>query len=141
RVAAAVDDRLRRYAELAVRVGANVQDGQTVFLTAIVEHAPLVRALARAAYGAGARYVDVRYRDEHVRHAMIELAPDEALTHTPGWIETYAHAMAGQALIATTGDPEPELLADLGGERVGRARVTRYAEIVRAQVARRPGHR
>ena len=78
-IAPAIDERLEAYADLAVRVGANVQEGQTVFLTTQVEHAPLARALTRAAYRAGARYVDVRYRDDHVRHAMIELGPDEAL--------------------------------------------------------------
>jgi aminopeptidase len=128
------DERLDRYADLAVRVGANVQEGQTVFLVAIVEHAPVVRALTRAAYRAGARYVDVRYVDDRVRRAMIELGPDEALTHTPGWIETYGHAFAGQALIVTTGDPEPELMADLDGQRVGRARMVSYSEIVRGQM-------
>ena len=65
------DTRLQRYAELAVRVGANVREGQTVFVNANVEHAPLARALARAAYAAGARYVDVRYADPHIRRALI----------------------------------------------------------------------
>ena len=36
--------------------------GQTVFVTARIEHAPLARALTRAAYDAGARYVDVSLR-------------------------------------------------------------------------------
>jgi aminopeptidase len=132
-----VDERLERYAELAIRVGANVQEGQIVFLNVIVEHAPLARALARAAYRAGARYVDVRYVDNHVRKAMIELGPDEALTHTPEWVKTYGHAIAGQALLGTSGDPEPELMADLDGERVGRARQVAFAEIVRAQMVDR----
>jgi aminopeptidase len=83
---AATDHRLEKYAELAVRVGANVEEGQTVFLAGLVEHAPLIRALTRAAYGAGARYEDVGYRDEHVRKAMIELGPDEALQHAPEWM-------------------------------------------------------
>ena len=82
-----VDDRLERYAELAVRVGANVEEGQTVFVTAIIEHAPLARALTRAAMRAGARYVDVRYLDQHVRRAMIELGPDEALDAHAGLAE------------------------------------------------------
>ena len=69
-----------------MRVGANVQEGQTVFVDPLVEHAPLARALARAAYTAGARYVDVDYRDQHVRKAMIELGPDEALTYSPAWV-------------------------------------------------------
>jgi aminopeptidase len=124
---------LEAYAELAVRVGANVQPGQTVFLLTQVEHAPLTRALTRAAYAAGARYVDVHYRDFHVRRAMIELGPDEALTHEPDWMTVWAHAADGNALIATAGDPEPELLADLDGERVGRARMAGIQEIYRQQ--------
>jgi len=70
------DDRLQRYADLAVRVGANVVPGQIVDVNGLVEHAPLVRAIARAAYGAGARFVEARYTDEHVRKAMIELGAD-----------------------------------------------------------------
>jgi aminopeptidase len=133
-VAAELDERLERYADLAVRVGANVAEGQTVFVNGRIEHAPLIRALARASYRAGARYVDVQYADQHVRRAMIELGPDEALTHAPGWVQSRYRAMAGGAALATTGDPEPELLADLDGERVGRARMKETAEIVRTQM-------
>jgi aminopeptidase len=126
-----LDERLERYAELAVRVGANVQPGQTLFITAMIQHAPLARALARAGYAAGARYVDVRYADQHVRRAMIELGPDEALDFTPGWVKTRARSSAQNALIGTTGDPEPNLLADLPGERVGRARMRELNDITR----------
>ena len=41
------DERLERYAELAVRVGANVQPGQEVFVHPMVEHAELGRAVVR----------------------------------------------------------------------------------------------
>ena len=126
-----LDDRLERYAELAVRVGADVRPGQTLFINASIEHAPLARALARAAYAAGAVYVDVRYTDQHVRRAMIELGPDDALALTPPWLVTRMGAAEGNALIGTTGDPEPELLADLPGERVGRARMAKLNEAVR----------
>lgn len=128
---AAVDDRLERYAELAVHVGANVEEGQTVFIGTWIEHAPLARALTRAAYAAGARYVDVRYADQHVRRAMIEFGPDEALEHTPDWLKTRQRNLAGNAYIATTGDAEPDLLADLDSERVGRARMKELNEIAR----------
>jgi aminopeptidase len=130
-------DRLERYAELAVRVGANVEEGQNVFVISQIEHAPLARALARAAYAAGARYVDVNYRDQHVRKAMIELGPDEALTYTPDWMKERAEAFDGAAMIATTGDPEPELLGDLDGERVGKAQMKELTEIVRRQMVGR----
>jgi aminopeptidase len=133
-MAVELDERLERYAELAVRVGANVEEGQNVFLISQIEHAPLARALTRAAYAAGARYVDVNYRDQHVRKAMIELGPDEALTYTPDWMKERAQAFDGAAMIATTGDPEPELLGDLDGERVGRAQMKEITEIIRAQM-------
>jgi aminopeptidase len=125
--------RLEKYAELAVRVGANVEEGQTVFINSMVEHAPLARALTRASYAAGAKYVDVLYRDQHVRKAMIELGPDDALSHTPDWLKTRAELLP-KAMIWTTGDPEPDLLADLDGERVGRAQMKALSEIARAQM-------
>src|SRR4051794_4416415 len=116
-------ERIDAYAELIVRVGANVQRGQTLFVTALVEHTPLVRALARAAYGAGARLVDVRYVDNHVRRSFIEHADDADLTATPPWVMGRTEAIAdGGALIMIAGDPEPELLADLDQERVGKAK-------------------
>jgi aminopeptidase len=131
------DQRLEQYADLVVRVGANVQEGQTLFVTAMVDHAPLARALARAGYRAGARYVDVRYVDQHIRKAMIELGPDDALTHAPGWMKTLVGSHEGNASIGTTGDPEPNLLADLDGERVGRARMKEVVEIARSQMVDR----
>ena len=131
-------DRLDRYAELIVRVGANVQPGQTLFVIGLVEHAELARALARAGYEAGARYVDVRYGDQHVRRSMIELAADDVLTYSPDWIVTQAKAMGDdQALVMIAGEPEPELLADLDQERVGRARPRAFLEALNAaQLAR-----
>jgi aminopeptidase len=132
-----LDERLDRYAELAVRVGANVEAGQNVFILSQIEHAPFARALTRAAYAAGARYVDVTYRDQHVQKAMIQFGPDEALTHTPEWLKLRAEALAGAALIATRGDPEPELLADLDGERVGKAQMKEVAEIMRGHMVAR----
>ena len=116
-----MDERLERYAELAVRVGANVQPGQEVFILPAVEHHELARALTRQAYEAGAAFVHVLYNDPHARRAMIELGPDEALTYSPDWLKELVRSMSGNAMIATTGDPEPELLADLDGARVGRA--------------------
>ncbi len=129
------DERLERYAELAVRVGANVQEGQQVFVYSIPEHADLARALTRQCYRAGASYVHVIYDDAHVRHAMIGLGPDSALTYSPEWRLQLVREMDGNALIGTTGNPEPELLADLDGERVGKAMQLEVAKIRRQQYA------
>jgi len=118
-----VNGRLAAYADLIVRVGANVQPGQTVYVNALVEHAPLVRALAQAAYGAGARLVDVQYIDMHVRKAFIEHAAEDDLSATTPWFLSRVQGMIdGGAQISIAGEPEPELLADVDQQRLGRAR-------------------
>jgi aminopeptidase len=135
----AAKTRLDRYAELVVRVGANVQPGQWVDLVAAVEHAPVARAIARAAYGAGASFVDVRYTDQHVKRALIEHAADDVLSWTPPWLLERERSVGDEraAVIALMGDAEPDLLADLPGERVGRARMVALAEEANRQVNER----
>jgi aminopeptidase len=125
------DDRLAAYADLIVRVGANVQPGQTVQVRANLEHAPLVRAIADAGYRAGARFVDANYVDSHVRRSLIEHAADADLTHTHPWQLARSKALDGNALIMIAGDPEPDLLADLDQARVGK---TRAVEAMQAQL-------
>ncbi len=117
------EERLRRYAELLVRVGANVRPDQDVVITGLVEHAEIARAVAREAYRAGARHVVVLYNDLHLRHAAIELGPEEELGWSPpyllDWIRRWDEERP--ALIALTGNPTPDLLADLDPALVGRS--------------------
>jgi aminopeptidase len=129
-------ERLAAYAELAVRVGANVAPGQDVQLDATVEHAPFVRAVARAAYEAGARHVDVWYRDKRVTQAQIELAPEEALSWSPPWLIRRVEELAERqgAIISIDGDPEPELFDPLDQRRVGLARMKDLARAYLEQV-------
>jgi aminopeptidase len=127
------DERLERYAELAVRVGANVQEGQEVFVFPSVEHTELGRALVRQAWRAGASYVHLIYRDDHVRKARIELGPESALTYSPPWEIKLLESNAGNAQLGTTGKSEPELLADVDGERIGRAIQVELADINQQQ--------
>jgi aminopeptidase len=124
------DARLQSYARLAVQVGLNLQPGQALAVNAMLEHAPLARAIAREAYTAGAAYVDVYYSDQHVRRAHIERAAEDQLGYSPPWlVERYRRlGEEGAALCAITGNPEPELFADLDGERVGKARMREVAE-------------
>jgi aminopeptidase len=119
------DERLEAYARLAVRVGANVQPGQLLGVSAQLEHAPFARAIAREAYTAGAEYVDVLFNDPRVRKAHIELAPENNLGYTPSWLLERAEAIGSVhgAWISITGTAEPELFAGLDGSRVGRARM------------------
>ena len=124
------NNRLHNLADLAVRVGANVGEGQYVLVAGLIEHAPLVRAIADVAYDVGARYVDASFVDQHVRRSMIEKGPDDVLEWAPEWAVKRIDDLGEEhgALITITGDPEPELLSDLDQTRVGRARPVKIAE-------------
>ncbi len=128
--------RLQRLAELTVRVGANVQPGQLVVVSGLVENAPLMREIARAAYRAGAHRVEAGYRDMHFARATIELGPEDALMETMPWDLTMLRTLVAKqgAFIQVSGDPEPTLLADLDGKKVGKAHptelITEYMRVI-----------
>jgi aminopeptidase len=127
-------ERLRRYAELIVRVGANVAPGQDVQINSIVDNAPLSRAVARAAYEAGARYVDVWYFDQHVRRARLDHAPLDTLAWTPPWLDARneeIERVQGARIAIYGGLPDPHLLDGVDPERVGLDRMPRLASSLR----------
>ena len=127
---AATDERLEEYARLTVQIGLNLQQGQTLCVNALIEHAPFAQAIAREAYAAGASFVDVLYTDQHVRRAHIERAAEGDLGFSPPWLVKRLTELGetGGALCAITGNPEPELFADLDGGLVGKARMREVAE-------------
>ena len=118
------DERLERYARLAVEVAVNLRPGQFLRIAAEPEHLPLVRAIAKIAYERGARYVETDLRDMHVRRARIEHAPEDSLDWSPLWTLSLVDHMIETrgATITITGESEPELLADVDQQRAQRTR-------------------
>jgi len=117
------EERLQRYAELAVRVGANVQPGQDVVVMCLVEHAEIARAVLREAYRAGAQHVVVLYADLHLRRALIELGPESEIGWSPPYVLDWVRRWPDErpAVISLAGNPDPGLLSDLDPSLVGRA--------------------
>jgi aminopeptidase len=118
-----MDARAERLAELAVKVGAGVQPGQdVVILVSDVEQAPIARAVAEAAYAAGARLVSVRYWDQHVKHSRLRHAPIETLGSIPDWWDAIIEEAVRRrsAVISVWGDPHRTLFDDIPSDRIGR---------------------
>lgn len=115
------DQRLQRYAELVIRIGANVAPGQLVNIEAHLEHAPFARAIADEAYRAGARYVDVHYWDPFPKRSRLIHAPEETLDWTPPWLESRNDRLSEEKGVSVVirGDAHPDLLSDLDPKRVG----------------------
>lgn len=107
---------IKGLATLAVCVGVDVRDGQDVFVLASdVEHAPLVRAVAEAAYVRGARFVSALYWDQHVKRSRLLHAPEHTLQFVPDWFDAVITEAATRqaAIVSVYGDPCPSLFDDI----------------------------
>lgn len=78
--------KLDKLAEVAIRIGLNLQPGQDLFLTAPVAALPLVRRIAEHAYKAGAGIVTPLLSDEEITLARYRNAPDASFDKAPGWL-------------------------------------------------------
>lgn len=105
---------LDAYAELAVRVGVNLQPGQRLIVWAPVESAPLVRLVAAHAYRLGARLVDVIYRDDYLTRARFDYAPRDSFEEHSTWglKAGLEYAENGDAVLSIHGT-DPDLLKGL----------------------------
>jgi aminopeptidase len=118
------DATLRRFADVIVGFGANVQPGQVVAVSCEPGKEYMVRAIAEAAYKHGAKFVDVQWFDPWVKRERIEHARDEDLDFIPDWHGKRLLALGeiGAARVGLSGPSAPGLMADLDPERVGRDR-------------------
>src|SRR5947209_12203260 len=121
---AASDERQSRLARLAVH-GANVQPGQVMLVNAELGHEEIARAVAAAAYDAGARFVDVSYFDPYVKRARIRHADPDTLGYVPPWYgeRMTQHAEEHGARVTLNGVTTPNLMDDLDQALVGRDRL------------------
>lgn len=84
----AFQENLERLADLAIRVGLNLERGQEVIATAPVEAVDFVRLLAAKAYEHGASLFTVLYGDNVLSRKRLSLAPEEGLDKAPAWLST-----------------------------------------------------
>jgi len=69
----------RRYAELLVKTGVNLQPGQGLLVRGELAHAPFVREVVAVAYRAGASFVQVDWIDQPTVAAMLDHADVDVL--------------------------------------------------------------
>lgn len=88
-----LEKRLQQYAAVLVRVGLNIQPGQELLIGPYstfrrgvpIEAAPLVRAVAKEAYRAGAKYVDIIWDDPLLERLRLDHAPRDSFAMVPEW--------------------------------------------------------
>src|ERR1700757_4474544 len=122
-LSAAIDPvKLDRLAEVAIKVGLRLREGQDLLLTAPAVAMPLVRRIAEHAYKAGAGLVTPFFSDEELTLSRYRHAHDARFDRAAGWLyEGMAKAFSDNtARLAIVGD-NPMLLSNEDPAKVARA--------------------
>jgi len=123
---------LQKYAELVVRVGLNLRAGQRLLINSPttfgvqLHAAPLVREVAKAAYKAGANYVEVLWGDEAMLKTRIQQAPSGSFDEFSKWQTDALDQLLehGNGAHLTIRSNNPDLLSNEDPEIVGHVRKT-----------------
>ena len=124
-MSAAFETKLKKYAEVIVRSGLNIQPGQRLLIGiplyglmgVSIEVAPLIREIAASAYQAGARLVDVMWSDQQLLATRFREGDPENLVEFPSWRSEAAvkGAEDGDAILVLYAE-DPELLSEFDPE-------------------------
>ncbi len=107
------EQQLQSYADLAVKVGINIQPGQRFIIQAPLESAPLVRLITVGAYKAGAKLVNVIWSDDAIRLARFEHAPRDSFAEFFPWnTQALIDVSEGGGAALSIKSTNPDLLKD-----------------------------
>ncbi len=113
---------LDRLAQVAIKVGLRLEQGQDLIMTAPLEAAPLVRLITEQAYKAGAGLVTTLYSDPQATLARYKYAQDLSFDRAAGWLfDGIGQAFDDNAARLAISAENPMLLANEDPEKVGRA--------------------
>jgi aminopeptidase len=119
-----LDEKLDRLAEVAVKVGLGLKEGQELIMTAPLDALPLARKIIEQAYKSGAKLVTTFYSDDPSVLARFQYAPDASFDYAPTWLQdAIANGFrSGAARLAIAG-ANPALLSKQDPAKVARVNV------------------
>jgi aminopeptidase len=114
--------KLEKLAEVAIKIGLQLQEGQDLVITAPIAALPLVRLITKHAYLAGGGLVSAFYSDEETTLMRYQYGHDANFDKASGWLyEGMAKAYGnGAARLAISGD-NPMMLSAQDPAKVSRA--------------------
>lgn len=130
------------YADLIIKIGINLQPGQSVRIGAELAHADFARILTAKAYQAGARYVHVEWTDALAQKARMLHSRPDYLEFTPDYEVARMQEMVDDtwARIALVGDEFPNIYEDVDPtvmRKLTVVRMQRFKSYYEAQMAMR----
>jgi aminopeptidase len=116
-----MQEKMQEYAELVVKMGVNLQKGQTLVINSPIECAEFARLIAAAAYDCGAREAVVSWNDEQLGRLRFEKADDAVFDEFPKWRrEMYESYAEGGAAFVSIAAANPELLRGIDAKKISR---------------------
>ena len=117
-----MNEKLREYARLLVRVGLNIQPGQRMIISSPVECAAFARLCAAEAYEAQCKEVVMNWTDDAMTRMKYQNAAEEIFDEVPLWRRHFFndHALEGAAYLAISAT-DPENLKGVDSQRMIRA--------------------
>ena len=117
-----MNEKLKEYAQLLVRVGLNVQKDQRLIISSPVECAFFARLCAEDAYAAGCKEVVMNWTDDAMTRMKYLHAQEEVFDTVPEWRQHFFndHAREGAAYLAISAT-DPENLKGVDTKRIVRA--------------------
>ena len=113
------NEKLIKYAKLAVKVGVNIQPGQQLYIAASLDAAPLVRLITKQAYEVGAKQVHVDWNDDEISRLRYELAPEDSFSEYPAWKIQEREQLADQgAAFISIISQSPDLLNGIDPKKI-----------------------
>ncbi|HRR89935.1 MAG TPA: aminopeptidase [Eubacteriales bacterium] len=113
-----LNEMLKKYAELVIKVGVNLQDKEELVINADVETAVFARMLAEAGYRGGAKCVDILWRDQLFKRMRAENEEIATLTDIPDWlIKSRDHIVDRKAAYIAIVSDDPEIFKGIAAEK------------------------
>lgn len=125
-------EKLEKYAQVAVRIGNNLQPGQRLLIIGRwlnrgvpLELSPLIQKVTEVAYKAGAPYVDVIWADQRIDLLRYLHAPRDSFEEYPKWFLSalLEYLERGDALMVLFAE-DPQMFKDQDPELVALATKT-----------------
>ena len=121
-----MNQKLEEYARLAVRMGCNLQKGDTMLLRTPVDCAAFARMIVKEAYEAGAREVVVNWSDEHIARMKFLHAEEAVFDTFHAWEKVqYEELTKGKFVLLTIYAEDPEALKGVDADRIRRYSLVR----------------
>lgn len=110
---------IKKYAELLVKQGVNLQANQELVIEASIENYELVREIAKQAYQIGAKDVIVHYTDDKITRMRYENCEVEHFQTVPAYIRELRNEYAlKHAAIITITSSSPESMKGIDPQKI-----------------------